>query len=322
MPGVAVIQDSRRAAIGAFKQDGLPHRRIEAWKYTDLRNQMKTAFHPAGDSTSSASWQALTIALGPFADLDAARIVLVDGVYAADLSALDTLGDGARVLPLSEALADECFAEMHDGRLEIEQDYSVIALNTAFMTDGAAIHLTATPKRPIHIINVARGIDERMIATRNVICVSDGVEVAIVESFVALEDAATQTNALTHIGIGAGARVEHIKVQREGAASTHLSTWIVEVGAEADYRGFQYSAGAALARNQISVRYIGENAKADISGAYLLAGRQHCDTTLVVEHPELNCISRELFKAVLDDEARGVFQGKVIVRAEAQKTDG
>jgi len=324
LPGIDAVARSRKHAIAAFNKDGLPHRRIEAWKYTDLRVAMKSAFEPAVNLgiSNHTDWQAIAEVLGPFADLDVARVVLVDGVYVPELSAVEILGGDVQIMPLAAALSDECFADMHVRPPRIEQDHAIAELNTAFMTDGAAVQISQSTSKPLHIINVARGTDERMIATRNVISVGDDVEATIIESFVALGSAATQTNALTHIAVGERSHVHHIKVQEEAMASTHLSTWIVEVSGEANYRGFQFSTGAALSRNQISVSYGGEGGKVDISGAYLLADRQHCDTTLVVEHPVPNCESRELFKAVLDDEARGVFQGKVIVRAEAQKTDG
>jgi Fe-S cluster assembly protein SufD len=321
LPGVESVTKERKAAIAQFEALGLPHRRIEAWKYTDLRNTLKTAFAPAADKPT-ASWQAVEVALGPLMELDAARFVLVDGAYVAELSSIDDLGEGVQVMPLAQALGGEMFAELHGKLLEIEPDHSVVALNTAFMTDGAALHITASPRRAIHIIHVVSGTTERMVSTRNVINVGPDVEVTLVESFVAFEDKGAQVNSLTHVGADARATVHHVKVQRENTASTHLSTWVVELGAEADYHGFQFSTGAGMARSQVALKFQGEGARADISGVDLVRGRQHCDTTLVIDHAVAGCESRELFKLVLDDEARGVFQGKVIVRPDAQKSDG
>lgn len=322
LPGADAVGRARQAAIAAFNGRGLPHRRIEAWKYTDLRSALKTAFRPATARSTSASWQAVEVALGELAALDAVRLVLVDGVFVDELSALDALGAGVEITPFAGALADAGFAERHGGAPEIEQDHSVVALNTAFMTDGAVVRLSATPELPIHLIHVVTGTAEQMVSTRNVISVGDGVHATILESFVALEDAGAQVNALTHVDVGREGRLDHIKVQRENMASTHLSTWIVELGPDAAYRGFQFSMGAALSRNQIAVRFTGEGAVADLSGADLIRGSQHCDTTLVVDHAVPRCTSRELYKLVLDGRSRGVFQGKVIVRPDAQKTDG
>lgn len=322
LPGGGALAAQRQSAIAAFGETGLPHRRIEAWKYTDLRGAMKAAFKPAAGGGRSASWQAIEAALGPLAGLDAARFVLVDGAFAADVSSIDTLGEGVQVKPLAEALGDEAFARVHGALAPIEPDHSVVALNTAFMTDGAAIQIGSTPERAIHIIHVVTGTEERMISSRNVISVADGVEATIIESFVAFEDKGAQVNALSHVSVGERSKLRHVKVERENVASTHLSTWIVDLAAEADYQGFQFSAGAGLARCQVALRYGGEGGKADVSGVSLLRGNQHCDTTLVVDHAVPHCESRELFKLVLDDTSRGVFQGKVIVRPDAQKSDG
>ena len=143
-----------------------------------------------------------------------------------------------------------------------------------------------------------------------------------VETHVTLGQQAVQTNSLTHLGIGAGAVVDHIKIQRENTSSTHLSNWLVDLWAESTYHGFQYTSGAQLARNQIDIYFKGEGSSADVSGVDLIRGNQHCDTTMVIDHAEPGCTSRELFKLVLDDDARGVFQGKVVVASKAQKTDG
>ena len=322
LPGVDMVAETRRKAIAQFVTSGLPHRRIEEWKYTDLRNRLTTAFPPAL-SPGNVSAEQVSAALGPVAGLDCAKVVFVDGRYAAGLSDVASLGEGVMFKPMAEALTDQCFADMHGKpNPAIDEADGVGALNTAFMSDGAGLFIQASPERTIHVVYVVSGQTEAAITTRNVIAVAAGVEATIIESFVALGDAGAQVNTLTHIGIDTGAKVTHVKVQRENVATTHLSNWHVDLAAEADYRGFQYSSGAALARNQIAVKYMGEGAKADVSGCKLIRGSQHCDTTMVVDHAVPECVSRELFKVVLDDTARGVFQGKVIVRPDAQKTDG
>ena len=127
---------------------------------------------------------------------------------------------------------------------------------------------------------------------------------------------------MTELKLGEKAALKHVKLQRDGGDALHLSTWLVELGADARYDAFQFSTGASVARSQVYLRFAGEGSAADISGAFLLRGQQHGDTTLLVEHRVPRCTSRELFKGVLDDEARGVFQGKIIVSPGAQKTDG
>jgi Fe-S cluster assembly protein SufD len=144
----------------------------------------------------------------------------------------------------------------------------------------------------------------------------------LVESFGSLGLRGLQRNAATEVRIGDKGAIKHVKLQREGEDALHLSTWLVELGADARYDAFQFSTGASVARNQIYARFAGEGSVLDISGAFLMRGRQHCDTMLLVEHRVPRCTSREFFKGVLDGEARGIFQGKIIVSPGAQKTDG
>ena len=127
---------------------------------------------------------------------------------------------------------------------------------------------------------------------------------------------------MTELRIGAKAAIDHIKIEREADDAVHLGSALVEIGADARYNAFQFSTGASSRPQPDLARFTGEGSALDISGALLMRGRQHCDTTLLVEHAVPRCTSRELFKAVLDGEARGMFQGKIIVAPDAQKTDG
>jgi Fe-S cluster assembly protein SufD len=326
LPGGDGVRDVRERAIGRFEALGLPHRRIEAWKYTDLRNAMKEALPPdVGDETPVTA-DDVAAALGPLAAVEADRVVFVNGAYRPDLSQLESLKDilGS---PLSAALNDRSDGSAVDLlRLEGRDDDAVLALNTAYVTDGAVLGIAKGAKleRPLLIVFARAGAEPHLITTRNVISVGDGAEATIIEAFVTLPGAGAegQHNAATEIGIGDGARVTHVKCTFDAGRATHLANWLVDVGGGADYRGFQFTAGLALARNQLAVTFKGEEAKIDLSGVFLARGTEHIDTTLVVDHAVPACESRELFKGVLEDEARGIFQGKVIVRPDAQKTDG
>ena len=152
--------------------------------------------------------------------------------------------------------------------------------------------------------------------------IDDEVEATIVELHVPLGSAPSQVNAVTETIVGDGAKLQHIKLQTESAETTHLSSWMTQLGREAIYRAFQFSTGAALARNQLFVRFAGEGASSHLNGAVMLQGRQHNDTTMVVDHAVPGCESREFYKLVLDDETRGIIQCKVNVHRDAQQSDG
>jgi Fe-S cluster assembly protein SufD len=204
------------------------------------------------------------------------------------------------------------------------QENAVLALNTALMTDGAVLRVPEglTLDKPVHLIDLTGSGEPVASFTRNVLIAGEGASVALIETYAGLGGRGLQRNVVTEVLVADKAAVEHYKFQRDDGEAFHLSTWLVRIGADARYDAFQFSLGAGLARNQIFARFAGEGSALDVSGAFLMRDRQHCDTTLLVEHNVPHCTSRELFKAVLDEEARGVFQGKIIVAPGAQKTDG
>lgn len=321
LPGTDAVRQARAAAIQAFQDKGLPHRRIEEWKYTDLRSEIADAAQPsAGRNAGAVDASALETALGPLAGVEADRMVFVDGVYQAELSRISGQA-GLTVSSLTAALNGEQGTEL----LALgSNDDAVVALNSAFAVDGAIVEIEkgAELAHPLMLVFVRAGDSSALTTTRNVIQVGSSARATILEAHVGLAGTKSgQTNTLSQVSVGDGAEVSHIKIGVE-AGCTHLATWIANVGQDANYRAFSFTADVALARNQVFASYSGENAKVDISGAFLARGEEHIDNTLVVTHEVPGCESRELFKGVLDDKARGVFQGKVIVHPEAQKTDG
>ncbi len=328
LPGGGWVPDSRKRAMRAFVAAGLPHRRIEAWKYTDLRAGLAVAFPPANDTASSFDEGALLAVLGPeLSRLDCIRIVLVNGTVR-DIAAPAGYGLGSEVHigRLAEALGQPGNDWMGP-LLEAGEGASadpVSALNAAFVTDGVVLRVTkgARLALPIHIISLDASAEPSAIATRNLIRVVEDAHAVILESYVGRSAAPGQATAVCQIDLARGAHAQHIQLVRAGTDATHLGRWDVRIAEAAVYRGFQLTAGAGLLRNETHVAFTGPDAKFDLSGLMLGRGADHIDTTLVVNHTTTGCESRELFKAVLDDRARAVFQGKVLVAAEAQKTDG
>ena len=323
LPGSAEIRKLRLDAMGRFGALGLPNRRIEAWKYTDLRGLVKDV-PPAPAKAPMVKPAVLEAALGPLASIEAHRVVFVDGRYAPDLSALVADGD-VSVASLATLLdSDSSAAELLDasGR----DDDAVLALNTAYAADGAVVDITplAALDRPVLLVFARASSTPAYVAARNVVRVGEGAVATVIEAHVTLPEAANdfQLNVASKVIVGKGARLAHIKCTLEAGGGVHIANWLTELGPDADYNGFHFTAGTGLARNQIAVTFAGEDAKIDLSGAFLGRAGEHIDTTLVVDHAVPKCTSRELFKGVLEDHARGIFQGKVIVRPDAQKTDG
>jgi Fe-S cluster assembly protein SufD len=321
LPGSRAIAEARKAAIGAFAALGLPHRRIEEWKYTDLRVALKEALPPAVGGAGEATAQEIDGALETLAALDAHRIVFVDGVHAPALSAVAG-AKGLEITPLAATLAKSGDGLIREGAPSQE---AVIALNTAFMTDGAIVRIAKGIElaKPLLLVFARSAEEGRLVTTRNIVNLAAGARATIIEAHVALSGAAPgQANALSEVSLGEGAHLAHLKVTLAGDAASHLATWLAALAKNATYRAFQLTAATGLARSNLFVAFKGEGAKLDISGLFLGRGTEHIDTTLVVDHAVPGCVSRELFKGVLTDRARGVFQGKVIVRPGAQKSDG
>jgi Fe-S cluster assembly protein SufD len=326
LPGGATIKTARALAMAVFNKSGLPHRRIEEWKYTDLRVNLKNIAPPATGDTASVTATELNAALGHLVNVDAHRIVFVNGCFHAGLSSYEKVA-GLEVKPLSAALiaAQDKIAEGLMRTTGPDGD-ATIALNTAFMTDGAIVRIAdgAALDKPLLMVFVSSSVNAQMTSVRNMISAGAGSTATLIEAHVEAAGSAAsgQTNTLSEVTVGKGATLAHIKVAPGIGHNVHLANWNISLGADCVYRGFQYTSGQALARNQISAIYAGEGSKLDLSGAYLARGNEHIDTTLVVDHAVPHCESREVFKGVLDDRGRGVFQGKVIVRPDAQKTDG
>jgi Fe-S cluster assembly protein SufD len=320
LPGAGAVAALREDAFKRFENEGLPHRRVEEWKYTDLRALMRDAKPLAGVPDAAAKARAKT-AGGMLASIEARRIVFVDGAFVPEFSDLADLEAGLAISSMGQALATgdpRLLARI--GRV-VPTDDVAVALNTAFMGDGAVIHIAAGAAlaRPIHLVFFNAGGEGASVFARSLVVVGKGARAMLVESHEGSGE--YQVNSALELEVGDEAHVDHIKITGAGAGALHVSTLMAAIGAHARFNEFLFTSGAAIVRNQLFVRFAGEGTIAHICGASLLRGREHADTTVIADHAAGGCTSREVFKSVLDDEARGVFQGKIIVRPHAQKTD-
>ena len=325
LPGGDWLRQLRRAAIGAFAAEGLPHRRVEEWKFTDLRALMREAFPLAAPGTGAldASTIAQSVRDGlPGADVSQAFAVFIDGTGVAE-NGLSAVSEADR--PFLAALADHPPAWLENEITEVSQHVgdSTLALNTALFTDGAVLDIAEgqSSETPIALVFADADGAARSVATRNVVRVGKGAKIVLVECHLA-PSAARQVNTLTQLVLGDGAELVHIKLVASREGSIHLGRTITRLGANASYRPFQMVIGDGLVRNDLAITFRGQHSTLDLGGAKLVGGQGHADTTLVVDHAVPHCTSRELVKCVLTARARAVFQGKVIVRPDAQKTDG
>jgi Fe-S cluster assembly protein SufD len=312
------IRKAREAALDLFASLGLPHRRVEEWKYTDLRALMPEVHPLSGLLPAVAADVSVEAAIGKaLAHLDAYRAVFVDGLFRPDLSTVQD-APGVTFEPLRAALEEDAGSALAH---QTEAGHDVIAaLATAFATDGAI--LSVAPKtrleKPIHLIFIAgEGSAPKLAVTQSAIVIGDGAEASLIETHAVA--GASQALAFTQLTVGRDARLSHVRVN---TGAKQLASSFVTLGERAHYEPLQMTVDGVLTRAQMHIQLKGPEARCHYAGAMLLRGATHADFTLVVDHAAEACESRELVKAVLDGRARGVFQGKVIVRPGAQKTDG
>lgn len=323
LPGDAGVVALREAAFRRFDEQGLPSWRAEQWHYTDLRALLREAKPIAGAPDATAKTRARN-AGALVGDIDARRMVFVDGAFVPELSDLADLPKGLTVRSMAEALAagDPLLAR-HLGKVVPDSD-SAVALNTALMRDGALIHVAAdaTVDRPIHLVFAATGDKPASVFTRSLAVIEKGARVMLIESHDAANAVEYQVNTALELVVGDHAHVDHVKIVSGGNKNNvHVGSLMAAIGARARFNNFGFIVGGDVVRNQLFLRFDGEGTLAGIRGVSLLNGKRHADTTLLVDHKAGGCQSREMFKAVLDDQSRNVFQGKIIVRPHAQKTD-
>ncbi|MGC2319217.1 MAG: Fe-S cluster assembly protein SufD [Bradyrhizobium sp.] len=322
LPGTGKVADIRQRAFEAYERAGLPHRRIEDWKYTDLRMMMREILPPAAEPDAAALKRA-GAALKLHAIAGVRRLVLVDGVFAPKLSETDNLERGLRVRTLREVLETGDTA-LHAQLFAPDSSDSMVALNSAMMTDGLVIEVAdgAVLTQPLHIVHIAGGASPAAIFTRSMLRIGGTVHATLVESYIPADGAnAYQVHDSLIVAIGDGARLDHVRLIEDGREAFNISSSVVTLGANAHFNTFGMTSGSNVSRYQTVIAFAGEGSRVETNGVNLLNGRQHADTTLFLDHAVPNCASREIFRSVVDDRGHSVFQGRIIVRPKAQKTD-
>lgn len=315
-------EDARASAFQTFLHKGLPHRRVEEWKYTDLRTLMRDAKPLASAPDADERERALS-APSLIGDVDCRRIVLINGVLIAESSDLAALEPGLRIVSMAEAMrANDPLLAVEMPSAALADGDVAVALNTAFAANGVLIHVAAGASldRPIHLMYLAPD-EPQAVFTRSLAVFEKGARAMVIESHYGGAGIDYQVNNATELRIGDGAHIDHVKIINEGTDAIHVSSLMATVGAKTRFNDFTFTVGGRVVRNQLFLHFGGEGAVAAIRGASLLKARQHADNTLFADHVAPGCQSRQLFKAAIDDRARSVFQGRISVRAQAQKTD-
>lgn len=323
LPGSEAVRHLRDDAFGVFAAAGLPHRRIEAWHYTDLRSLMQDAL-PVAPRPDESALGPINQELAGRPSFGVGRLVIVDGVFVPSLS--DAPPDGVSVRSLADVLG-EGRPDLIDllAAKDFGEGDAILALNAAMMQDGVVIEVAPGLElaEPIEIVYATATISPAARFFRSLVVVGAGAKVRVAESSVGQGGRTGQTFGCLIFQLGDKAEVDHTcALTRTELGSVRLDSFIADLGAETRFDSFALVDGQGLVRRQIFMRFSGDDAKAALRGVSLLQGREHADTTLDVVHKGLGCEGREEFRHILDGSATGVFQGRIRVQKQAQKTDG
>lgn len=319
--GLGWLGARRAASFEAFAASGMPTRRMEAWKYTDLAGALESELEPA---TPFRLTPVETGALAdPFAGVRTARIVLVDG-YLHYIGGT-ALAEEIDVVDLSQLSArTPRWVEDHLGKMAAGADQALGAASLALMRGGVAIRVRAgaAPATPLqlHLINPGRG-RAVMTQTRVLMVLEDGASLTLLESHVGEAGEQRLVNLGVELVLGAGAGLTHIRLQAEATSTLHVASLGASLEKDARYRALYAHLGAKLSRLDMNLRLNGPGAEADLKSASALAGETLADVTTVMDHALPHTKSRQLFKSVLGGRARSVAQGRVTVREGAVKSD-
>ena len=318
--GPAWASSLRASAAERFAEIGFPTRRDEDWRVTPIAPIVETVFTRApGQATED------DVASYTYAGLTGSQLVFINGHYAPHLSSLNTLPPGVRVTTLAEALRVNLPGlDTHLGRLASFRAEAFVALNTAALADGALIHIprNAVVDEPIHLLFIASAEGQATVShPRTLIIADEHSQATVIESFVGPAGQTYLTNAVTEVVVGDGAVIDHYKVQQESLAAFHVATMQVQLGKGSNFASHSIGFGGSIVRNDANAVLAGEGSECTLNGLYRANGRQLVDNHTSIDHAMPHCDSHEVYKGILDGHARGVFNGKIFVRIDAQKTD-
>ena len=322
LPGhnVPWLKQLRQQALAQFSVTGFPAPREEEWRYTNISAIEKKLFAPlvkSADSQVDENWlqtQRLE---------DAWSVVLINGYFSGQHSRLDGLPEGVVIKSMAAALDDAqnlSLLQSHVGQAVNVAEHGLVAFNAAWFSDGVFVHVPAKQilAKPLQILHVVIEADV-MATTRHLIVVDANAEAQVIESFVGL-DTAYLTTAVTEVFVSDNARLTLSKMQAESEKAYHFGGTYVKQAKDARLIHHNFAFGGLLARSDIHTD-LGQASECELNGLYLGIKRQHIDNHTRINHLKPQAISREMYKGVLDGRARGVFQGRVVVAEDAQKTD-
>ncbi len=310
----------RRDAALRFAAIGFPNRKTEDYKYINPEAVLKSGFGFRTEmmrGVTANDIKEFTLVKG------AVVIVIINGIYNEELSITDHLGQGITVLGISEAMNSNEVAKQHYGKYAKSIADPFIALNTALNNGGVFIHIEkkVSNKVPIQILNISDNEVASFFQPRNLIVSEEFSEAIVIESYESIGPVKSFTNGVTEVFVAANAKLDHYRLQTEGDAAQQINTLNAAVCGNSLYNTYTFTLGGHFVRNNLNILFTEKNGEAHLYGLYPLTGSQIVDNHTVVDHAVPNCMSNELYKGVVNEKATAVFNGKIFVREDAQKTN-
>jgi Fe-S cluster assembly protein SufD len=321
----AWVRNIRKAAIARFAADGFPSTKNEDWRFTRIRPILQHDFRllekPSSNGLSVAQLGEMS-----FPDAGCVRLVFLNGHFVGGLSSMNDLPQGLHVATLREAIdTDRATVQRHLAEHDGTSQSPFVALNTGYLLDGAFVHIAknALIDKPIHLVFVSAASSNGGVMShpRNLIVADEGSSATVIESYVGPPGAVYFTNAVTEASIGDNADIEHYRVQKESQSAFHMASLSARLGRDSRFDTDYVSMGGGLVRNDVITVLDGEGIDCRLDGLYVATGHQHVDNHTNIEHTKPHCESHEMYKGILGGRAKGVFNGKIHVHPDAQKTD-
>ncbi len=317
-----VLKSIQQKGLDEFRAHGFPTRRMENWKYTDVKPLASQAFELV--DTSKTVIDDETIDNFRFQKLDCYELVFVNGQFCADKSVLPESGSIV-ICGLTEALEKhEGLIKTHLAHYALTDGNPFVSLNNAFVQDGCLIHINADTvvDKPVHLLYLTAGSGHPLSCQlRNLVIMDRNSQASIIENYCGIDESTYFNNTVTEILLENGANLEHYKLQQESVNSYHIGNLQIKQLGHSQMVSHSVSLGGSLVRNDIHARLEQPGCSIHMNGLYLAGGKQHVDNHTRVDHLQPETTSREIYRGVLDNRARGVFNGKVVVHKDAQKTN-
>jgi len=318
------LRDLRQQAAERFSALGFPSNRLEDWRYTNVAPITSVRFRPANRQPAHRM-PAEGLELLSWARSAASRLVFVDGYFSPQLSSIHTLPPGVALSNIAAAvMAEEDFVSAQLAKIASCGESGFVALNTAFLQDGAFLRIEpgAVVAEPIHLVFLSTQQSEpTMSHPRSLIVAERGSQATVVESYVNFGSGKHLSNAVTELVVGEGAVIEHATLARQTASMSHFATLAVRQGRANNVALHSFTLTSGLVRNDVTVELDGDGSECVVNGLFLGDGRAHIDNRTTIDHLKPSCSSQELYKGILDGHSAGIFNGRIRVRPAAQKTN-